>query len=397
MANPLTITGPVMRSINRSAILEIIRREGPISRTLIAEKLNVSPATVMRIVDDLIQEDLVREQGQKEWSGGRRRSLVEFNSEGQVVIGIDMGGTKMFGAIADLGGKVLEEVEISRHRTYGEETYRRLVEQIEKLLSSPILKKRKLRGIGVGVPGVTLHKEGIVVWAPSLQWRNYPLKSLLSERYHLPITVDNDVNLAAVGELWFGAGQNTNNLVLITIGTGIGAGIVIDGALYRGSNESSGEIGYLMPGQEFLGRCYDNFGALETVASGTGIAHRAQEALKGKRSPEELENLTAEDVFEAARRGEDWARSIIASTVDYLAIAISSIAAYFDPEVIILGGGVARSSDLLLEPILRRIEGTIPSVPRLVASSLDRRAAVMGAITNVLHSTGEFFVVRKLS
>ncbi len=397
MTTPFTITASEMRGINRSAILEIIRRESPISRTLIAQKLNVSLATVMRIVDELIDDELVRLEGTTEWTGGRRRSLLEFNSEGQVVIGIDMGGTKMFGAVSDLGGKILEEIELSRHGTSGELTYQRLVELIEALLSSRTINGRRVRGIGVGVPAVTLHKEGIVVWSPSLKWRDYPLKAKLADHFHYPITVDNDVNLAVLGEQWFGAGQNCRNIVLIAIGTGIGAGVVIDGALYRGSNEASGEIGYLMPGREFLGKRYEDFGALETVASGTGIALRAREALKGDARSSDLENLISEDVFEAARRGETWAKAIIAETVDYLAIAIASIETYFDPDVIILGGGVSRSSDLLLNPILNRIEGTIPNLPRLVVSPLDRRAAVMGAITTILHNTSDFYVVRKLS
>ncbi len=397
MTYPRTITATEMRGINRSAILEIIRRESPISRTLIAERLDVSMPTVLRIVDELIDEDLVRPQGTTEWSGGRRRSLLEFNAEGHVVVGVDLSGTKMFGALADFGGNILHEVEISRHGMSGEESYHRLVELIKTLLASPQLQGRRLRGIGIGVPGVTLHHTGVVSWAPSLNWRDYPLKARLAEHFNWPITVDNDVNLAALGELWFGAGQNTRDMILIVVGAGIGAGIIVDGALYRGSSEASGEIGYLLPGREFLGRRYESFGALETLASGTAIAERARADLKDQRDPAELESLVAEDVFNAARRGEAWARAIIDETVDYLAIAIASVSTYFDPELIVLGGDVASSADLLIEPILRRIEGTIPAQPRLVASVLGHRATAMGAITNVLHNTADFYVVHKLS
>jgi len=393
MPRSRTITATHMRGINRSAILDIIRRESPLSRTAIAERLQVSLPTVMRIVDELVEEDLVRPKGSTEWSGGRRRSLLEFNAEGHVVAGIDLGGTKMFGAIADLGGKILYEVDFNHHGTTGEACYQRLVELIKMLLSSPKLQGRKIRGIGVGVPGVTLHNEGIVTWAPSLDWRDYPLKAKLAQQFSLPIMVDNDVNLAALGELWFGAGQKTQNMVLIAVGTGIGAGIVIDGALYRGSHEAAGEVGYLMPGREFLGRQYEGFGALEDLASGTGIAARARLALKGRKK----RNLTAEDVFDAARQGEAWAKAVIDEAVDYLAIMIASVSAYFDPELIVLGGGVARSADLLIEPIRRRIECTTPVPPRLEASLLGHRATVLGAITNVLHNTADFYVVSKLS
>ena len=123
MTYPLTITASAMRDINRSAILEIIRRESPISRTAIAERLDVSLPTVMRIVDDLIDEGFVRLQGGTEWSGGRRRPLLEFNADGHVVLGVDMGGTKIYGALSDLGGNILDEVNIGRHGTSGEESF----------------------------------------------------------------------------------------------------------------------------------------------------------------------------------------------------------------------------------------------------------------------------------
>ena len=397
MELPRTVTHADMRGINRSAVLEIIRRESPISRTAIAERLGVSLPTVMRIVDELVDEGFVRSQGTTEWSGGRRRPLLEFNAEAQVVIGVDLGGTKIFGAVADLGGNIIDEVDIQRHGTSGEESFARLAELIDTLLASPKLAGRRVRGIGVGAPGITRHEEGIVTWAYTLNWCNYPLKARLADRYHLPIIVDNDVNLAALGELWFGAGQNIQSMVLIAIGTGIGAGIIIDGALHRGSQEASGEIGSMIPGREFLGQPYDEFGALERIASGTGIAERAQQLLESQQGRSAPGPLLAEDVFEAARHGQPWAQQTINETVDYLAVAIANVSVLLNPELIVLGGGVTRSADLLVEPILRRINGTIPTLPRLVVSTLGSRAAAMGAIVNVLHNTADFYLVRKLS
>ena len=397
MTYRLTITASAMRDINRSAILEIIRRESPIARSTIAHRLDVSLPTVMRIVDGLVDEGFVRLQGGTEWSGGRRRPLLEFDAEGHLILGVDMGGTKMYGALSDLGGNILDEVNIARHGSNGEDSFNRLTTLIDTLLASPKLSGRQVHGIGVGAPGITMHKEGIVTWANTLHWKNFPLKQRLSELYPLPITVDNDVNLAAMGEFWFGAGQNTQNMVMVAIGTGIGAGIIIDGALYRGASEASGEIGNMLTGQEFLGKNYQDFGALESVASGTGIAERARIALKGKRTAEDLQDITAEDVFEAAKQRQEWAWKIINETVDYLAIAIANLAVAFDPELIILGGGVSKSADMLVEPILQRINGTIPTLPKLVVSSLGLRAGVMGAITNVLHNTSNFYVVHKLS
>jgi glucokinase-like ROK family protein len=397
MSYPLTVTASAMRAINRSAILETIRRDGPISQSAVAERLDISLPTVMRIVGGLKDEGLVRPLNDKEWSGGRRRSLLEFNAEGYLVLGIDLGGTKMYGALSDLGGTVLDEVIVGQHGTSGEESYDRLVTLIDRLLASPKALGRRVRGIGVGVPGITLHQEGIVRWAYTLQWKDFPLKARLSERYELPITIDNDVNLAALGELWFGAGQNAQNMILIAIGTGIGAGIIIDGALYRGSTEASGEIGSMVPGREFLGKDFRDFGALESVASGTGIAARARGVLKAQGAQIDPDGVTAEEVFDAARLGQAWAWSVIEETVDFLAMAIANLTVMFDPEVIILGGGVARSADMLIEPITRRINGAVPALPRLVTSRLGLRAGVMGAITNVLHNTSDYYIVRKLS
>lgn len=180
MTYRLTITSAAMRDINRSAILEIIRRESPISRSTIAERLGVSLPTVMRIVDDLISEGFVRLQGGTEWSGGRRRPLLEFDAEGHLVIGVDMGGTKIFGALSDLGGTILDEVNIARHGSSGEDSFNRLTTLIDTLLASPKLDGRQVHGIGVGAPGITLHTPGIVTWANTLHWKNFPSKPALA-------------------------------------------------------------------------------------------------------------------------------------------------------------------------------------------------------------------------
>ena len=391
MIKQRTITATEMRGINRSAILETVRRQSPIARTTIAKQLDVSLPTVMRIVDKLIEEGFVRPQGETEWSGGRRRPLLEFNADGNVVLGVDMGGTKLYGAISEIGGHIIDEVTMEREGASGEACYDLLTKLIDDLLARPGLQGRCVRGIGVGAPGITHHQEGIVKWAYALNWKDFPLKARLNERYKLPITVDNDVNLAALGELWFGAGQNVQNMVLITIGAGIGAGIIIDGTLYRGSTEASGEIGHMIPGREFLGKSFIDFGALESVASATGIMKRAREFS----AP--LNNLSSEEIFEAAREGQRWARDIIDETVDYLTIAIANLSVSFDPELIVLGGAITPFADMLAESITKRVKGTIPSLPRLEISNLGLRSTVMGAIVTVLHNTSNFYVVHKLS
>ena len=383
MTYPLTITSSLMRDINRSAILEIIRRESPVSRTVIAERLGVSLPTVMRIVEELVEEGFVNANGESEFTGGRRRPLLKFEKDNNLILGFDLGGTKMYGAVANFGGEILDQIQIDKHGSNSEESFSLLTNLIDHLLQCPLLEGHRIRGIGVGAPGVTLHHQGIVKWAYTLHWKDFPLREKLMQRYDMPIIVDNDVNLAALGEHWYGAGQNAQNMVLIANGLGIGSGIIIDGALYRGAHEASGEIGHMITDKEYLGKSFIDFGVLESLASGTSITS--------------LTNTSPDEVFDAARRNEDWAMDVIENISDHLAVAVANIAVTFDPELIVLGGGITKSADLLVPLILKKIQNTIPSHPKLVVSKLGLQATVLGIIPNVLHNTFNFYVVRKLS
>jgi glucokinase-like ROK family protein len=390
-------TASLMRSINRSAILNLIRTESPIARTAIAQRLNMSLPTVMRVVETLVAEDLICFHG-SEPSGGRRRPLLEFKGSAYAVIGIDLGGTKMYGTVTDLTGTIQHEVHLAwEHNGGAANALASLYQLIEELIAAPRPAGQKIRGIGVGAPGVTLSASGTVVWAPSLGWRDLPLKAHLSRRFNLPVFVENDVNAATLGEFGFGVERATPNLVCVAIGTGIGSGIIIDGKLYRGHNQAAGEVGYFLPGTEFLGRRYDEFGALESLASGTGIAARARRFLEHQNTPLAAQNVTSEDVFQYAREGHIWAAQIIDETVNYLSHALAAVCALLDPEAIVIGGGVARSADLLIEPIKQRLDGVIPFLPRIVASDLGPRAVVMGTIMLVLDATLGHVVVHQRS
>ena len=181
-------------------------------------------------------------------------------------------------------------------------------------------------------------------------------------------------------------------MVLLTITTGIGSGSIIDRELYRGSTNSSGEIGDLLPGKEFLGRSYHDFGALESIASVTGMLRQAREKL----SIPPQQSLEIEDIFFAYQKGQLWANQVIAEVVQYLAVTIANLSVAFDPDLIVLGGDVTRLSNQWIDWILEAIGTSIPSPPRLVMSNLGRKAVVLGTIIDVLHYTSNFFVVRKL-
>lgn len=383
-------TASLIRRLNRSAILDLVRERSPISRSEIARQLNMSMPTVMRVVDTLHDEDLVRWSGDSQSTGGRPGNLLEFNADGYAVLGLDLGGSKMFGTVADLGGNIQSEIYRPWESNDPCDTLEQVSQLISDLLTRPRPPQQQVRGIGVGAPGVTLYERGVVTWAPSLGWRDLPLKDILQERFNYPVAVENDVNLAALGEYGFGAARGTTSAACIAIGTGIGAGIVIDRKIHRGFNQSAGEVGYLPPDVSYLGRRYDSFGALESIASGSGVERRARQLLEQQNLPLPEQGPSAEDVFKAARLGETWAQQVVAETVDYLAFAVAVISAVLDPQVIVLGGGVARSADLLIEPILSRLDGVIPTRPNLVASSLGSRAAVLGAIMLVLDTTTDY-------
>jgi glucokinase len=191
-----------MRSINRSAILELIRANSPISRTEISNRLDVSLPTVMRIIDGLTEENLVRPTGKTEYSGGRTRTMLEFNGSEHLVIGLDLGGTKLYGGVADLQGNILHEERFSHHQTQADESFQVLCDFIDRLLEFANGTGLPLMGIGLGVPGATDRETGNVKLAPSLGWFDFPLKNRLEARYDLPMLIENDVNLAALGELW---------------------------------------------------------------------------------------------------------------------------------------------------------------------------------------------------
>ena len=382
-------TTQLMRRLNSSAVLDLIREQSPIAQSQISDQLNISIPTVVRISEELIEKDLVHWSGDTQSSGGRPRRLLEFNYRGYAVIGLDLGGTRLFGTIADLSGQIQAERYMSCQENDPEACLDQVNRLIGELLSTPRPDDQKVLGIGVGAPGVTYYEEGIVSWAPSLGWRDLPLRELISQRYQLPVIVENDVNLVALGEYSFGAGKGASSLACITVGTGIGAGIVFDRLIYRGHNHSAGEIGYLPIDLNCLGQKYESFGALESLASGLGIEKRATKIFKDSGWSIPAEGLDAENIFQAGRDGKEWAQKLVDETIDYLSMAIAAVSITIDPEIIVLGGGVTKSADLLIPRILDRLDGVIPVRPNLVASDLGSRAAVMGAISLVLDLTTE--------
>ena len=389
-----TIPASEMRALHRAAILELIRSTGGISRAQIGAALEIRRQVVKQVVEDLLAEGVILETGQKEAGGGRKRSILQFNGANHLMIGVDLGGTKVYGAMANLNGAILHEAAFEHHHTRSEESFTLVCRVIDTLLRHAQDAALPVRGIGVGVPGLVQPGVGSVSLAPALEWHDFPLKERLTGQYPYPVIGENDVKLAALGELWFGVAPGVSNLALLAVGTGIGAGMVIGGAVYRGAHHMAGEVGYFLPRRDQLGKAYPGFGALEQLASGSGIAELGRLALQGQRPDQELADLTAEEVFAAARRAEPWAQAVLEEAADYLAQLAAAIALILDPEIIVLGGGVGKSADLLIPAITQRLEGAIPTPLQIQASRLGYRAAIMGAIVHLLRLTSSYSMIR---
>lgn len=393
MTSPRAVAGSFMHQVNVAAVLEVIRQDGPISRTEIASILNVSLPTVMRIVDELVKNHFVRNLGSVEPSGGRPRPLLEVDPHSRTVIGCDLSGRHMYGALVGLDGTILDEMTVPRADLKGEAAFDQLVNMIQQLMHSPNSARGMLSGIGIGAPGATQHREGVITWAPSLEWRDYPLRDRLENRFGLPIIVDTDVKLSTLGEHWYGHGRGVQNMVFITMAVGLGAGLLINGLLYRGHTETSGEIGYFLPGRDYLGRVYDRFGALESVASVDAIVTRCRQAL----GLDGAAALSLADVFDVYAAGDRRVQVIVDEAVDYLGMAVSVVGSLLDSELIVIGGSDLDGIGLLAERIRERVAGTMPAPVRIEVSSLGPRAAVLGAITSVLHKLLDYHVVQAVS
>jgi len=363
------------------------------SRADLARYLGLTPASVTRIVDELLAKRLVIEcshESHHERNVGRPPVWIKFNAQASFVVGVDLGGTFARVALLDLDGNIVLRSSVrSKHGAQGQAV---LVKLIEDIIFSANSFGVKPGVIVAGVPGVVVPERGLVVSAPSLGWHDLNLQHFLEERFQLPVIIENDVNLHALGEHWHGAGRGASSLVCVFIGTGIGAGIILNGELYRGATYSAGEIGYSLPDAQYLGQRFVEFGCLEHLASGYGIIQRARAAilagngagiLKFAGSPDVLE---AVHVLSAYQSGDDTARNIVEDAQRFLALTLINLACVLNPEIIVLGGGIVESGMLDLQRIKDWLAKAVPFAPKLVVSALGSDAGLLGAVALALRS-----------
>lgn len=306
-------------------------------------------------------------------------------------IGIDIGGTNVKIAIVDSKGKIAFSESASTRAEMGYEfTIRNIINLIKDSLTKSEVSIKQVGSIGVGCPGQIDSVNGIVRALPNIPgWINVPLAKILKDEFSLPVKIDNDVRVATLGEYKFGAGKGYDNLICITVGTGIGSGIIIDGRLVRGAGLAAGEIGHVIV-QEHNGEicgCGGN-GCVEAVASGPAIVKQAELYLMTGKSTKFKEiaagsPITPEIVAEAALQGDSVALRIFEKTGYWIGIALSSVINFLNPEVIIVGGGVAQAGDLLLDPIRETINKRAmkfaASTVKIIPAQLGNSAGVVGA------------------
>lgn len=393
-----TVSFEQMRLENRSTVLNVIRKYGPISRTEIAAKTHLTLTAVSKIVTELQLAGLIWDAGTANPNGGRKAVLLRINSQARWAVGVNVGYSRIYTVLTDLEGRIF-----ARHARPNnglgspDEILNYVAGTVESLIAENGVEKEKVIAMGVGIPGLVDTANGISVFSPNLNWHQVPVREFLERRLGLRVIVDNDVRAATLGERWHGAGKGHKTLVGLFVGTGIGAGLVIDGKLHYGATESAGEIGHTMVVTDGPTCSCGNKGCLEAVASGRAIANRAKAAIrKGEDGGEgvlrmaggRLEDVTAEHVSQAAREGNVLALRIMQDTGRFLGIGVSILCNILNPEAVILGGGVARSADLFLPSLktaleMHTMEGRGREV-KVVIGKLGADAGPLGAATLVL-------------
>lgn len=390
---------PIARKVNSSnkqIVLDLIRfKPGGISRADIARKLSLSRSAVSSIVNELLTLNIIREAENGPATGGRRPILLELNEKYGYLVGVDIGATHLTIVITDFSSQVLYDIDVPIDINQGpQQCLDDIDHHFRSLLERSGLSLGDIIGIGVGVPGPVVYDVGMVISPPIMPgWSNFPIRSYLEKLWKTPIFLNNDAELGALGEWAYGAGRGERFLVYLKVGTGIGAGFLIDGQIYKGISGTAGEIGHVTIAEDGPVCTCGSRGCLEAMAGGYAIARKAQQAVKAGRRTRlskihPIENITAQQVTEAARKGDLLAQEIVAEAGELLGIAIASVINLLNPSIVVVGGGVSQMGDLLLEPIRLAVESRSLKVAsesvRITTAVLGRRSSSMGAIVQAL-------------
>ena len=380
----------LLRELNAGALLKLIREHGRVSRPELTELSGLSLPTVNARTRALLEAGYILESGTAKSNGGRPAQLLEFNGKFGYVAGIDVGGFRASVALSDLAGNTvaLEQKPLEEH-VHGDGVMEVAETVLRQLLAGRDLKFEDLMSAGLSTPGLVdpLTKE--VSFVPNIPgWSQLKPVDRFEELIGKPIEVENDVNAAIKGEAWQGAAQGVRNAVFVSVGRGVGAGILVKGEIYRGFGGAAGEIGLQ---REF----HDDepldglFGPFERRASALGMLRRYRELAAVKDV-----KIGARDIFLAAAEGDEWAQRVLEETTSMLAGGLVNLCAVLAPELLILGGDMVCAGGTLVESVRQRLGRTLPNPPRVVISELKDLASVLGATRLALEAADkEFFTV----
>jgi predicted NBD/HSP70 family sugar kinase len=370
-----------LRELSEQQILETIFHEGPITRPQLAERAALSKATVGAVVDRLEQAGVIRATGPLHGLRGRSPIAYVVRENAGFVVGVDIGGTSIRAGAADIFGELIcdEQQPTTKHGA------RAVSGQVMEIAGRTVERARatheRLLAVGISTPGVV---DQVSRRVTSLAYNVSPdggLDSLgmIGSRFEVPVVIENNVNLAAVGEKWFGLARGVSTMVFIAVGAGVGMGIIIDDELVRGAHGAAGEIAYLpLVGDPFDPR-HRLHGGLEDEVGAAGILAAFNERSDAAHA------RSAQEVFELAGTGNGDARTVVEHVASRLGAAIGTVCAILDPELVVLGGGIG-SSPLLLRPVRGAAAALVPITARIEASQLGDRAALQGAIAVALHA-----------
>lgn len=380
-----------VKQMNREGILYQLRQEPRLSRAELAARTKLSRPCVSSLVEEMIGEGLIREVGTGESKGGRKPILLEYNVQAYAVVGAVFEGSELEMAVADMNGELLAQEHTRLNQPVdGESALQALESTLARLLQTSGIDRARVIGIGVGLPGITRQRSGTVSYAPSTGWMDLPVGKEIEERLGLPVVLDNDVNMMTQGEFFDGAGSGVSSLVYMYVGTGIGAGIIIDKQLYRGSNEASGEIGYMRIGHA-PGRRKEEFGVFEKNFSVAGIHQKAMVlGLQADPGASILEQL-----IKLGEDGSPQARALLNEVYHGWASGIANTVSVLDPEMLILSGEMVHLNEAGLIRIRELLSDWVPVVPEIRLAALRERAGLMGAVHSVLEAHPSAITGRK--
>ncbi|ARK32087.1 ROK family protein [Halalkalibacter krulwichiae] len=373
-----TFNQHVVKIRNKSLVLHAIKDSYPISRAELATTIGLNKGTVSSLVNELLEEKLILESGPGVSSGGRRPVMLLFNKTAGYTIGIDIGVNYVLALLTDLQGVIVNEKRIKVQQPSFNEMTDVLYHVIDELIASAPTSPYGIVGIGIGVPATVSNHEQILL-APNLKWKNVDLKSVVEEKYQIPVKIKNEANAGAYGEKKFGVGQAFDDLIYVSGGIGIGVGLILNGNLYKGHNGLSGELGHMTINIDGPVCNCGNKGCWELYASERALLKLAED--QGI-TPKGEQVVTLEWIISQAEAGDEQTLQLIQQLANHLVVGLTNIINIFNPEQIIIGNRLAALQSWLIGPLTDHLEkyalATHQKDLNIHFSKLEKRSAALG-------------------